>query len=53
MAKFVMHLEKSKSWWNGTSTTWCGLTFKVEKSSWFCDVTCPACKAIKQNGKGK
>lgn len=45
--KYTMHLEKSKSWWKSTSTTWCGLTFKVEKSSWFAAVTCPTCKALK------
>jgi hypothetical protein len=53
MTTFVMHVEKSKSWWHGTSTTLCGLTFKVEKSSWFGDITCPACKAIKKSGKGR
>lgn len=53
MAKFIMHIEKSKSWWNGTSTTLCGITFKVEKSSWFGSVTCNACKAIKKAQGGK
>jgi hypothetical protein len=51
MPKFVMHVEKSKSWWSGTSTTLCGLTFKVEASSWFTAPTCPTCAALEKAAK--
>lgn len=55
MAREVMHVEKSRSWWNGTSTTLCGLTIaKVTASGYwwtFTSVTCPACKAIERGGR--
>lgn len=55
MANPTMHLEATRSWWNGTSTTLCGLTItKVTKSGYwwtFTAVTCPACTAIKNGGR--
>ncbi|RAS58877.1 hypothetical protein C8D87_11747 [Lentzea atacamensis] len=55
MPNWTMHIEKSRSWWNGTSTTLCGLTItKVEKTGYWwtgTSVTCPACKAIKRGGR--
>ena len=53
--EFVMHTEAKRNWWSGTSTTVCGLTFKVEKATRGGRVTCPACARINQetkNGKG-
>jgi hypothetical protein len=49
MAKHVIHIEKKRSWWDGSSTTLCGLTItKVEVSGWFLTVTCDACKRLKK-----
>lgn len=52
MAKPTIHAEKSRSWWNGSSTTLCGLTItKVTVSGygWFGPtLTCPTCKAIEK-----
>ncbi|MGO1056932.1 hypothetical protein [Crossiella sp. CA198] len=54
MSNWTIHIEATRSWWNGSSTTLCGLTItKVETSGWFLSVTCPACKAAKKaNRKG-
>ncbi|MDX8055766.1 hypothetical protein SK571_40860 [Lentzea sp. BCCO 10_0798] len=51
MARDVMHVVASKSWWSGTITTACGL--KVDSSEtnsvWFPslsgNIKCPACMA--------
>lgn len=55
MTNWTMHIEASRSWWTGTSTTLCGLTItKVTKSGYWWTgtrVTCPACKAIKKGGR--
>ncbi|MEV6711955.1 hypothetical protein AB0M48_07900 [Lentzea sp. NPDC051208] len=48
MSKYVIHIEKSRSWWNGSSKTLCGLTItQVKVSGWFLSVTCPACKSLR------
>ncbi|MGO1055711.1 hypothetical protein [Crossiella sp. CA198] len=50
MSNWTIHIEATRSWWNGSSTTLCGLTItKVEVSGgWWVSVTCPACKAAKK-----
>jgi hypothetical protein len=44
--RFVMHSEARRGWFS--STTLCGLRFKVERATWFGPVTCPACIQIAQ-----
>ncbi|SDJ21939.1 hypothetical protein SAMN05192558_109318 [Actinokineospora alba] len=44
---FVMHVEASRSFVFGTSTTLCGLTFKVEKATRGGRIDCATCKALK------
>lgn len=47
MGKPTIHVEASRSWWNGTSKTLCGLTItKVTTSGWFLTITCPTCKEL-------
>lgn len=44
----LIHFEVKKSWWNGTSTTACGLTAQGAESVWTWFTTrkkCPTCKA--------
>lgn len=48
MTKYTMHIEESRSWWRGTSTTLCGLTLRVERASYFAGTTCPDCKRLKK-----
>lgn len=51
----VVHDKKSRSWWDGALTTWCGL--KWESGSWGTSgwlsggTACPACKAAQQASK--
>ncbi|MGI5501458.1 hypothetical protein [Lentzea sp. CA-135723] len=49
MTDNTMHIEKSRSWWNGSSTTWCGLTIPDPQKVWFPSLsgrpTCAACVA--------
>lgn len=49
---FIMHVEASRSWWHGTSTTLCGLTFKVEKATWGGRIDCATCKAKRSTKRG-
>lgn len=54
MTRWIIHIEKSRSWWDGTSTTYCGLTItkvKISGPSWLLSVTCPACKTIEETEK--
>lgn len=45
----TMHIEKSRSWWDGSATTWCGLKIPKPETIWFPSLsgrpTCAACKA--------
>ncbi|MDX8048507.1 hypothetical protein SK571_03865 [Lentzea sp. BCCO 10_0798] len=45
----TMHIEKSRSLWNGRSTTFCGLTIPKPEKVWFPSLsgrpTCAACVA--------
>lgn len=44
----LIHLEVSRSWWSGKSTTACGQTIQSAESvwTWFTTRTwCPTCKA--------
>jgi hypothetical protein len=53
VSKYVIHIEASRSWWDGSSTTYCDLKItKVKVSGRSLTVTCPACKAIKKDLKG-
>jgi hypothetical protein len=53
VSEYVIHIEAARSWWDGSSTTYCGLKItKVKVSGWFLTVTCPTCKAIQNNRKG-
>lgn len=43
----LIHVEVSRSWWNGTSTTACGKTLHNVSTvwTWFTNRTwCPVCK---------
>ncbi|MGO1055625.1 hypothetical protein [Crossiella sp. CA198] len=58
MSKWIIHTEKTRNFWNGSSTTMCGLTItKVEVSDHGLGLgprlTCPACKAIKKAEKAE
>lgn len=48
MTKFVMHVEASRSWWRGTSTTLCGLTFRVQRATYWGATTCTECRALEK-----
>lgn len=54
MTNLTMHIG-TRSWWNGTVTTLCGLKIPDGERVWFPSLsgntTCPACKAIKQGGR--
>lgn len=49
----TIHVEASRSWWNGTSKTLCGLTItKVTTSGYWWTgtrITCPTCKNLNRN----
>jgi hypothetical protein len=46
---WTIHVEKSRSWWHGTSTTLCGLTItKVKVSGRLMKVTCTRCALLEQ-----
>ncbi|MCI2423968.1 hypothetical protein MOQ72_41875 [Saccharopolyspora sp. K220] len=53
----VWHATRTKSWWDGSVTTWCGLRTTTSESLseyWYLGpVTpkCPACQAAKKAGK--
>ncbi|WP_433267249.1 hypothetical protein ACQPZF_00945 [Actinosynnema sp. CS-041913] len=50
----LIHLEASRSWWNGKSTTVCGLTVDKPKAvwTWFTSRTwCRTCKAADKAAK--
>lgn len=49
--QYVMHIEAKRGWWSGVSTTLCGLTFKVEKATYFPGKTCPTCERIEKDAK--
>jgi hypothetical protein len=50
MAKEVGHFGKV-SWWSGTFTTLCGLTFPTSRSAGWFTPECAACKRIKRGGR--
>ncbi|RAS58876.1 hypothetical protein C8D87_11746 [Lentzea atacamensis] len=54
MARQVMHIKKSRSWWDGSVTTLCGLKILDPERIWFPslsgNVSCPACVAASENG---
>ena len=43
----MVHEVRSSSWWNGTWTTWCGMTVakKDVDRMWLASVDCDGCKA--------
>jgi hypothetical protein len=53
MAKKIIHLKKSSSWWNGTVTAMCGLTVPKEDvvRTWFASLNCPGCRAAIGRGR--
>ena len=53
MAKDMWHMRASKSWWNGTVTSLCGITTDNYDTRWslFSSPTCPDCKAIQKAQK--
>ncbi|MFD9890958.1 hypothetical protein ACFWY9_16555 [Amycolatopsis sp. NPDC059027] len=53
MAKELVHETKSKAFWSGRVTAWCGATAKAGEYSttWFASVTCPGCKAARKARK--
>ncbi|MCU1685775.1 MAG: hypothetical protein JWQ81_6514 [Amycolatopsis sp.] len=54
MAREVVHLERSRSWFSGTATTLCGITYPrgKHKTFWFASTNCRACLAI-QKAEGR
>lgn len=50
MAREVMHIRASRSWWNGNSTTLCGLVIQDARSVRFPSLSsntkCPSCEAL-------
>ncbi|MFE3175563.1 hypothetical protein ACFXPA_26330 [Amycolatopsis sp. NPDC059090] len=56
-SKEIYHLVAKTSWWNGTYTSYCGLTSprKGSRTPWFpASVTkCPACLAVYAANGGK
>jgi hypothetical protein len=54
VSEYVIHVEAKRSWWDGSSTTLCGLKItKVKTSGWFLTVTCAACAKTEKAGKSK
>jgi hypothetical protein len=55
MSDFVHY--GSKSWWDGTVTTLCGIRWSRKEGaarrdhSWFPTPKCPSCVAIRKGGK--
>ncbi len=48
MAKEPTH-EGTRSWWDGSVTTLCGLKFSEATRRWFATTpTCPTCKRLKK-----
>ncbi|WP_167979877.1 hypothetical protein [Lentzea indica] len=49
MAREVMHIEASRSWWNGSAKTLCGITIPKPRTYWFPSLSsatrCPSCEA--------
>ncbi|WP_170067909.1 hypothetical protein [Lentzea guizhouensis] len=45
----VMHIEKSRSWWDGSAITLCGIKIPKPHTFWFAWLSsnpkCPACEA--------
>lgn len=45
----VMHIEASRSWWDGSATTLCGITIPKPNTIWFAWLsskpTCPTCES--------
>lgn len=56
-SKETYHLVAKTSWWHGTFTTYCGITFptKGSRSPWFpaTKQKCPACLAVYAANGGK
>ncbi|GLZ36338.1 hypothetical protein Lesp02_85250 [Lentzea sp. NBRC 105346] len=54
MATQIMHIG-TRSWWNGSVKTLCGLKIREPGRVWFPSLSgnrvCPACKAIQQGGR--
>lgn len=54
MARQIMHARQSRSWWDGSVTTLCGLKIPDPERVWFpslsSHIACPACKAIERGG---
>ncbi|MDX8146422.1 hypothetical protein SK854_30210 [Lentzea sp. BCCO 10_0061] len=46
----VMHIEASRSWWNGSAKTLCGITIPKPNTYWFAWLSsnprCPTCEAV-------
>lgn len=55
MARQIMHIKKTRSWWDGSITTLCGLKILEPERVWFPslsgNVGCPACLAIERGGR--
>lgn len=53
----LWHIERKRSWWDGSSTTWCGAKFTsgtYDSDFWLIPATgrnCPACEAAKKRGE--
>ncbi|MCT2587778.1 hypothetical protein [Actinophytocola gossypii] len=51
MAKEYVH-EGTRSWWDGTVRTLCGLVLTDPQRRWFASsASCPACQAARKAGK--
>lgn len=46
----VMHIEASRSWWNGVATTLCGIKIPNPRTYWFAWLSsnprCTSCDAV-------
>jgi hypothetical protein len=49
MAREVMHIQASRSWWDGSAKTLCGIKIPKPHTVWFAWMSsnprCPSCEA--------
>ena len=50
----MLHIEASRSWWNGTATTLCGITIPKPETVWFAWLSSkPRCRACESANKSR
>lgn len=50
MSKELLHIEASRSWWNGSAKTLCGIKIPKPETVWFSWLSsktkCPTCENL-------